>query len=320
TCAQTITVQDTNPPSLTCPTNLTVSCSSQVPAPDTNSVTTSDNCGGAVTVSWQGDSISSSNCASRFVISRTYRATDLCGNSATCAQTITVQDTNPPSLTCPTNLTVSCATLVPAPDTNSVTTSDNCAGSVTVSWEGDSISSSNCASRFVISRTYRATDLCGNSATCAQTITVQDINPPSLTCPTNLTVSCTSLVPAPDTNSVATSDNCGGAVTVSWQGDSISSSNCAGRLVISRTYRATDLCGNSATCAQTITVQDTNPPSITCTSNLTVSCASQVPAPDTDSVTTSDNCGGAVTVSWQGDSISSSNCASRFVITRTYRA
>jgi len=72
----------------------------QVPAPNTNSVTTSDNCGGVVTVSWQGDSVSSSNCAGQFVISRTYRAADLCGNSATCAQTITVNDANPPSITC----------------------------------------------------------------------------------------------------------------------------------------------------------------------------------------------------------------------------
>src|SRR5206468_1831958 len=153
-------------------------------------VTTSDDCGGVVTVTWQGDSISSSNCAGQFVVSRTYRAADQCGNSATCTQTITVDDTTPPSIACPTNLTVSCASLVPAPNTNSVTTSDNCGGAVAVTWQGDSISSSNCASRFVISRTYRATDLCGNSATCIQTITVQDTNPPSLTCPTNLTVSC----------------------------------------------------------------------------------------------------------------------------------
>src|SRR5438876_4192126 len=275
TCMQTITVNDTNPPSISCPSGLTVSCASQVPVPDTNSVMTSDNCGGAVVVSLQEDSISSSNCPGQFVISRTYRAADQCGNSATCIQTITVNDTNPPSITCPSGLTVSCASQVPVPDTNSVTTSDNCGGAVTVSWQGDSISSSNCAGQFVISRTYRATDQCGNSATCVQTITVNDTNPPSITCPTSLTVGCASQVPAPDTNSVTTSDNCGGAVTVSWQGDSISSSNCASRFVIIRTYRALDLCGNSATCAQTITVQDTNPPSITCTSNLTLSCASQ---------------------------------------------
>src|SRR5213592_345688 len=245
--------------------------------PNTNSVTTSDTCGGAVTVSWQGDSISSSNCAGQFVISRTYRAADQCGNSATCTQTITVNDTNPPSITCPSGLTVSCASQMPVADTNSVTTSDNCGGAVTVSWQGDSISSSNCAGQFVINRTYRATDQCGNSATCTQTITVNDTNPPSISCPTGLTVSCASQMPVPDTNIVTTSDNCGGAVTVSWQGDSISSSNCPGRFIINRTYRATDQCGNSATCTQTITVQDTNPPSLTCATALTVSWASLVP-------------------------------------------
>src|SRR5207244_2088729 len=230
---------------------------------------------------------------------RTYRAADQCGSSATCTQTTTVQDTTPPSITCPSNLTVSCANQAP-PNTNSVTTSDNCGGAVTVTWQGDSISSSNCPGQFVISRTYRATDQCGNSATCAQTITVQETKRPCISCQNNLTVSCASQVPAPNTNSVTTSDNCGGAVTVSWQGDSISSSNCLGQFVISRTYRATDQCGNSATCTQTISIQDTNPPSITCPANLTMSCASRVPAPNTNNVTTSDTCGGVVTVSWQG--------------------
>src|SRR5206468_9307064 len=117
---------------------------------------------------------------------------------------------------------------------------------VTVSWQGDSISSSNCVGQFVITRTYRAADQCGNSATCTQTITVQDTTPPSITCPSNLTVSCANQAP-PNTNSVTTSDNSGGAVTVSWQGDSISSSNCPGQFVITRAYRATDQWGNSAT-------------------------------------------------------------------------
>src|SRR5207249_10430691 len=197
-------------------------------------------------------------------------------NSATCIQTITVNDTNPPSITCPSNLTASCATQVP-PDTNSVTTSDACGGPVTVTWQGDSVSSSNCPGQLVISRTYRATDQCGNSATCIQTITVNDTNPPSITCPSNLTASCASQVPVPNTNSVTTSDSCGGAVTVTWQGDALSASNCPGQYAITRTYRATDSCGNSATCSQTISVQDTNPPSISCPSNLTVSCAGQVP-------------------------------------------
>src|SRR5207245_9902710 len=107
-------------------------------------------------------------------------------------------------------------------------------------WQGDSISSSNCAGQFVISRTYRATDQCGNSATCTQTIIVQDTNPPSITCPANLTMSCASQVPAPNTNNVTTSDTYGGAVTVSWQGDPISSSNCTGQVIIRHTFRSND--------------------------------------------------------------------------------
>src|SRR4029078_7886833 len=301
-CIQTITVNDTNPPSITCPGNLSVSCAGQVPAPDTNSVTSSDNCGGAVSVTWVGDSISASNCAGQFVISRTYRASDQCGNTASCIHTITVNDTNPPSITCPGNRSVSCAGQVPAPDTNSVTSSDNCGGAVRVIWAGDSISASNCVGQFVISRTYRASDQCGNTASCIQTITVSDTNPPSITCPGNLSVSCPSQVPARDTNSVTSSDNCGGAVSVIWAGDSVGSSNCVGQFVISRKYRASDQCGNTASCIQTITVNDTNPPSITCPGNLSVSCPSQVPARDTNSVTSSDNCGGAVSVIWAGDS------------------
>src|SRR5438270_11341038 len=113
-------------------------------------------------MSWQGDTITYSNCPNNFVIRRTYRATDQCGNIATCTQTITVNDTNPPSITCPTNLTVSCALHAPPTRRSSDLTSDNCGGTVTVIWQGDSISSSNCPGQFVISRTYRATDQCGN--------------------------------------------------------------------------------------------------------------------------------------------------------------
>src|SRR5205814_1288649 len=193
-----------------------VNCASQAPAPDTNSVTTSDTCGGSVTVSWQGDSISSSNCPGQFVISRAYRATDQCGNSATCTQLITVQDTNPPSITCPANLTVNCASQVPPPDTNTVTTSDTCAGAVAVSWQGDSVSSSNCPGQFIISRAYRATDQCGNSATCAQTINVQDNNPPGLTVPSGGNLGCNPANLPTDSSvaaQVSASDGCSDVTT-----------------------------------------------------------------------------------------------------------
>src|SRR5947199_5854856 len=180
---------------------------SQVPVLPSTTVFRSDNCGGAVTVSWQGDSISSSNCPGQFVISRTYRAADQCGNSATCIQSITVNDTNPPSLTCPTGLAVGCASQVAVPDTNSVTTSDNCGGAVTVSWQGDSISSSNCVGQFIISRTYRARAQEGSGGNESRTITVNDTKPPNTTDPTHATVECATQRPKPKPNKGTDRDN-----------------------------------------------------------------------------------------------------------------
>src|SRR5213075_1052475 len=120
----------------------------------------------------------------------------------------------PPSITCPANLTVSCASAVPAANVTLVTSTDNCGGAVTVTVAADVITNLVCVNKYLITRVYIATDLCGNTATCAQLITVNDITPPSITCPANLTVSCASAVPAANVALVTSTDNCGGAVTV----------------------------------------------------------------------------------------------------------
>ncbi|MBL0008174.1 MAG: hypothetical protein IPP25_13640 [Saprospiraceae bacterium] len=119
-------------PTLTCPAGVSVSCASEVPPVNTGSVTTTDNCGGIVTVTHDGDAITNQTCANRFTLTRTYRATDACGNSATCTQVITVNDVTAPTITCPANITVSCANEVPPVNTATVATADNCGGVVTV--------------------------------------------------------------------------------------------------------------------------------------------------------------------------------------------
>ncbi len=297
-CTQIITVNDQTPPVITCPVPVTVSCASAVPAPNIASVTATDNCAGAVTIVHVGDVISNQTCANRYTITRTYRATDVCGNSSTCTQIITVNDQTPPVMTCPAPVTVSCAAAVPAANVASVTgVSDNCGGTVTVTHVGDVISSQTCANRYTITRTYRATDVCGNFTECTQIITVNDQTPPVITCPASVTVSCASAVPAPNTSLVTATDNCAGTVTITHVGDVISNQTCANRYTITRTYRATDVCGNSSTCTQTITVNDQTAPVITCPSNITVTtpvgfCTATV----NYTVTATDNCGGAVTI------------------------
>ncbi|MEO6131506.1 MAG: T9SS type A sorting domain-containing protein, partial [Saprospiraceae bacterium] len=270
-----------------------------------------------------GDAISNQTCANRFTVTRTYRATDECGNSATCTQTITVFDNTPPTLTCPTNVTVQCASLIPPVNTNLVA-ADNCTGAAPiVTFVSDVNSNQTCANRFIVTRTYRATDACGNSATCAQTITVFDNTPPVITCPTNTTVQCASDVPVPNLNLVAT-DNCGGTPPVITVASNITTNQtCANRFTLNRTYRATDACGNSATCVQVITVFDNTPPVITFTDplllglpnngTLQIQCFGQDPNwnPPTfsqASVSVTDNCAGTVTTSYNEVFVNGGNC------------
>ena len=303
-CTQLITVQDTEAPTIVCPQDVIVQCDGDVPAPDTN-LTTSDNCLLPVVVTHVGDE-SSGSCPK--IITRTYRATDACGNYAECTQLITVQDTEAPTIVCPENVIVQCDGDVPAPDTN-LATSDNCLLPVVVTHVGDE-SSGSCPK--IITRTYRATDACGNYAECTQVITVQDTEAPTIVCPENVIVQCDGDVPAPDTN-LATSDNCLLPVVVTHVGDE-SSGSCP--KIITRTYRATDACGNYAECTQLITVQDTEAPTIVCPQDVIVQCDGDVPAPDTN-LATSDNCLLPVVVTHVGDE-SSGSCPK--VITRTYRA
>src|SRR5262249_57147014 len=131
----------------------------------------------------------------------------------------------------------------------------------------------------------------GNTAACSFTVTVNDNQPPQITCPANLTVnaapgSCSSNV----TFSVTASDNCPGVSVTSVPASG--SSFAVGTTTVTST--ATDADGNTATCSFTVSVTDNQAPQITCPANLTVnaeagSCASNVPV----SLTASDTCPGA---------------------------
>ena len=95
-CSQTITIDDTTPPTITCPGAITLECIGDVPAADISLVTSSDNCGN-VTITHVGDVSNGLTCPE--IITRTYQAEDDCNNTTTCSQTITIDDTTPPTIT-----------------------------------------------------------------------------------------------------------------------------------------------------------------------------------------------------------------------------
>jgi predicted outer membrane repeat protein len=156
------------------------------------------------------------------------------------------------------NITLTCTDLIPAAPT--VTATDNCAPTVSVTFSQTSTRSSDpnqCGYySYVITRKWTSTDLKNNVAVMTQTITVQDNQPPVLSAtPANITVECT----PPQAAFVTAKDNCSPNVSVVLK-EVRTDGACAQTYTLTRTWTATDACGNTATASQVIQVQDTKPP------------------------------------------------------------
>ena len=218
-------------------------------------------------------------------ITRTWQVVDACGNTNICSQTVTVEDTTAPVLTCAPDKTVVCGTTW---DFDPPTAVDNCSGTnMTIAVTSTVTNAIPVACQTTITRTWQATDACGNTATCSQTVTVIDTTPPEFTCATNKTVLCGT---AWTFDAPIASDACSGTnVTVVIASTVTNVTAVACQTAITRTWQATDACGNTATCSQTVTVVDTTPPEFTCATNKTVKCDQ---AWTFDTPTASDACSG----------------------------
>ncbi|HTD65021.1 MAG TPA: Ig-like domain-containing protein [Candidatus Limnocylindria bacterium] len=84
---------------------------------------------------------------------------------------------------------------------------------------------------------------------CSQTVTVRDTTPPAITCAANKDINC--LAPWSFDTPTATDAASGLNPTVTIL-SSVTNGSCNAGLTVIRTWRATDACGNSATCSQTV--------------------------------------------------------------------
>src|SRR3989442_752423 len=117
------------------------------------------------------------HCGRTLDATRTWRATDECGNFAECSQKVTVQDTTKPTLACVGDKTVECSSswTFDAP-----TASDTC-GNVTLAIVSTTTNTvGHCGDTFDATQTWRATDECGNFAECTQNVIVEDTTKPTL--------------------------------------------------------------------------------------------------------------------------------------------
>lgn len=263
---QFIKVLDTNPPVWDGPVgsqDRVFLCGSDVVKPPPPTAT--DFCGTDSTYVIS-DVTTQGGCPNRFTRRLTYGAVDNCGNvSVPFVQTITVNDTVAPTAQpMPTIGPFACYASIPVANVNDVFgEADNCVGPVTVSWLSDG---PNPGCTGTVTRTYRLQDACGNSSVIAQQILINDNVPPTAPALPQQNLTCASEIPTPDVNVVVgETDNCGGAVTVTFVND-VGSPGCTG--TVTRTYMLTDVCGNSSKVIQVFNINDDVPPTATWTDTI----------------------------------------------------
>lgn len=181
---------------------------------------------------------------------------------------------------CPPDVTVQkCQPWVFGPPPTIVT---NCCTNYTMNFSATTNAVSVCQE--IVTGTWTVVDCHGNTASCSQTVVAQDTVPPVVNCPTNKTAACGSSWSFDTPTAVDLC--CGTNVTINVV-STMTNGTCP--INITRTWLVTDCCTNSVNCAQTVTLIDTNPPAITCPTNILVlTCSTNIQV--TWSIMATDSC------------------------------
>ncbi|MEM0577970.1 HYR domain-containing protein [Flavobacterium polysaccharolyticum] len=274
---------DVTKPTITCPSNQSLSCGSVLP--DYRSlVIANDDCTASPTITQSP--VAGSAFTSGMTV--TMRATDASGNFVDCSFVVNASaDVTKPTITCPPNQSLSCGSVLP--DYRSlVTATDDCTASPTIT-QSPAVGSFFTSGMTV---TMRATDASGNFVDCSFVVNASaDVTKPTITCPSNQSLSCGSVLP--DYRSLVTAtDNCTASPTIT-QTPAVGSVFTSGMTV---TMTATDASGNFVDCSFVVNASaDVTKPTITCPSNQSLSCGSVLP--DYRSlVTATDDCTASPTI------------------------
>ena len=257
-CSFPVTVKDIEPPRILCPSDLIVSATG--PKTRVNFVATaSDNTDQSPQIVYDYQP------GSEFPLGVTkvkVMAKDASGNSSTCYFTVTVKDTTPPRIICPSDMIVSAA----GPKTRvnySATATDDIDPKPEVLYDPAP------GSEFPLGTTQvtaTAKDSSGNLTTCSFKVIVRDSEPPRIICPSDMVVSATGAKTRVNFSATA-SDNVDQDPNVVLDPASGSEFPLGTTTV---KVRATDDSGNSTTCSFKVTVRDSTAPIIRCPQSLVI--------------------------------------------------
>jgi hypothetical protein len=264
-CTFTVTVTDNVAPVFSGCTNVSAftasnSCDAVV---NYTQPTATDNCDGARTVTC---SPTAGSVFPKGVTTVSCSASDTSGNPANCTFTVTVTDNVKPVLSGCNNVTANAASnaCTAVVTYTQPTANDNCDGARTVTC---SPASGSNFSKGVTTVSCSASDTSSNTGNCTFTVTVNDTTPPVITCPSPVVHGtdpgvCNAKVTYP--NATAT-DNCTGVGTPTC---TPASGTTFQKGVTTVTCSVTDASNNPASCTFTVTVNDTENPTVTCPNNM----------------------------------------------------
>ena len=299
TCSFTVTVTGGMPMTLACPANIAKNTDAgQCSAVTTYAQPTVTNPCGNVTLSLV-NGLPSGGQFPKGPTTVTWKATSSTGSMATCSFTVTVNDTQLPTITCPANQTKGtdaglCYAAVTYTDP---TAADNCPNVTTMHLSGGTSGSQFQKGQTIV--TWKATDTANLTKTCTFRITVNDTEAPTLTCPAAMNINTTpNLCSAMATyNNPSFTDNCAPTTGTSTRISGLMSGSTFPVGNSNVVFQATDAAGNTRRCTMVITVTDNQPPVVTCPQPIVVTvtgtpCSSMVIYAN---ATASDNCAGILT-------------------------
>ncbi|MBN2868605.1 MAG: hypothetical protein JXK08_08045, partial [Flavobacteriaceae bacterium] len=224
---------------------------------------------------------------------------DACKQGNYLQTTVTV---NPPAsatwITAPNELD----TTVEYNDTNALNSAQSlapvasCSNLTPIKTSGNFVANASCPTVGTITNTWNFTDACGNTIeNYTQVITLVDTTLPTISVPSEIIIEGCSASDITSSNAVFEFNEFGSndvqtifysisnynasddySIDSITYNDVITSTNdCP--VIVTRTFTITDTCGNSATAIQTITVQDTSPPTISIPADITIECGQDIP-------------------------------------------
>ena len=192
----------------------------------------------------------------------TYTATDHAGNQSVCSILVVVEDTEAPSITCPDDVTLSndngdCGAVFEY----EILSNDNCSDVTPVQTSG--LASGAFFPLGMTVTSYEVTDEAGNTISCSFSVTVEDTETPTITCPADVILEndlgeCSAVFEY----DVLGDDNCVDVTFEQTLGLASGEAFPLGTTV--NTYVVTDGSGNTSSCSFSVTVEDTEAPVLTC--------------------------------------------------------